>query len=96
MPARNPPIDLSHRPRLADLRPLIAPSASLLEARAATPRVTAAKDLQDRQGYATDFLSRFVVPWPTTDEALQDDVEPLRLDYTHFSITMSRSRRLAL
>lgn len=96
MPARNPPIDLSHRPRLADLRPLIAPSASLLEARAATPRVTAAKDLQDRQGYATDFLSRFVVPWPATDEALQDDVEPLRLDYTHFSITMSRSRRLAL
>ncbi|WP_431700358.1 DNA/RNA non-specific endonuclease [Pseudomonas sp. BR20] len=96
MPARKAKIDLSHRPRLADLRPLIAVKPALMEARAATPRVTAAKDLQDRRGYAEDFLSSFVVPWPTADEALADDVQPLRLDYTHFSVTMSRSRRLAL
>ncbi|MCS3511236.1 DNA/RNA non-specific endonuclease [Pseudomonas grimontii] len=96
MPARKAKIDLSHRPRLADLRPLIAVNPSLLEARAATPRVTPAKDLQDRQGYAEDFLSSFAVPWPSADEALADDVQPLRLDYTHFSVTMSRSRRLAL
>ena len=57
MPARTANIDLSHRPRLADLRPLIAASPSLLEARAATPRVTAAKDLKNRAGYADDFLS---------------------------------------
>ncbi|SMF08973.1 MULTISPECIES: DNA/RNA non-specific endonuclease [unclassified Pseudomonas] len=96
MPARKAKIDLAHRPRLTDLRPLIATNPTLMEARAATPRVTAAKDLQDRQGYAEDFLSSFAVPWPTAAEALADDVQPLRLDYTHFSVTMSRSRRLAL
>jgi endonuclease G len=96
MPARTVKIDLSHRPRLADLRPLIAPSPTLLEARAATPRVTAAKDLKNRVGYVDDFLSDFAVPWPTVGEPLTGDVQPKRLDYTHFSITMSRSRRLAL
>jgi endonuclease G len=96
MPARTAQIDLSHRPRLADLRPLVAASPTLLEARAATPRVTAAKDFKNRAGYADDFLSDFVVPWPTVGEPLAGDVQPKRLDYTHFSITMSRSRRLAL
>ena len=96
MPARKAKIDLTHRPRLADLRPLIPATPSLMEARAATPRVTPAKDLQGRRGYAQDFLSSFAVPWPTVDEALANDVQPLRLDYTHFSVTLSRSRRLAL
>lgn len=96
MPARTAKIDLSHRPRLSDLRPLVALSPTLLEARTATPRVTAAKDLKNRDGYAHDFLSDFVVPWPTVGEPLSSDVQPKRLDYTHFSITMSRSRRLAL
>ena len=96
MPARAANIDLSHRPRLADLRPLVAASPTLLEARAATPRVTAAKDLKNRAGYADDFLSDFVVPWPTVDQPLAGDVQPKRLDYTHFSITMSHARRLAL
>ena len=88
MPARTANIDLSHRPRLADLRPLVAASPSLLEARAATPRVTAAKDLKNRAGYADDFLSDFVVRWPTVDQPLAGDVQPKRLDYTHFSITL--------
>ncbi|MBN2993558.1 DNA/RNA non-specific endonuclease [Pseudomonas cedrina subsp. fulgida] len=101
MPAPKAKIDLSHRPRLADLRPLRAPSPALLEARAATPRVTAAKDLKDRRGYAEDFLGSFVVPWPTVEQRLADDIQTQknggeRLDYTHFSVTMSRSRRLAL
>ena len=96
MPARTAKIDLFHRPRLSDLRPLVALSPTLLEARTATPRVTAAKDLKNRAGYAHDFLSDFVVPWPTVGEPLSSDVQPKRLDYTHFSITMSRSRRLAL
>ena len=96
MPARTANIDLSHRPRLADLRPLVAANPTLLEAKAATPRVTAAKDLKNRAGYADDFLSDFVVPWPTVDQPLAGDVQPKRLDYTHFSITLSRSRRLAL
>ncbi|MBC3303048.1 DNA/RNA non-specific endonuclease [Pseudomonas sp. SWRI18] len=101
MPARKAKIDLSHRPRLADLHPLLAPSPALLEARAATPRVTAAKDLKDRRGYAEDFLGGFAVPWPTVEQRLASDVQTQknggeRLDYTHFSVTMSRSRRLAL
>lgn len=96
MPARKAKIDLTHRPRLVDLRPLIPATPNLMEARAATPRVTPAKDLQDRRGYAPDFLSGFAVPWPTVDEALATDVQPLRLDYTHFSVTLSRSRRMAL
>lgn len=101
MPARKTKIDLSYRPRLADLRPLLAPSPTLLEARTATPRVTAAKDFKDRSGYAEEFLGSFVVPWLTVEDAIADDVQTLkdggdRLDYTHFSITMSRSRRLAL
>ncbi|OPA87574.1 endonuclease [Pseudomonas fluorescens] len=94
MPARKVNVDLSHRPRLADLRPLIAPIPTLLEARAPTPRTTPAKDLNNRSGYAEDFLGSFGVPWPTVNETLAADVQP-RLDYTHFSITMSRSRRLA-
>ncbi|WP_460135174.1 DNA/RNA non-specific endonuclease [Pseudomonas sp. S1_E04] len=96
MPARKANIDLSHRPRLADLHPLVAASPTLLEARAGGPRVTPAQALEGRQGYAEDFLSRFVVPWPTVSETLADDMQPGRLDYTHFSVTMSRSRRLAL
>ncbi|AZF06366.1 DNA/RNA non-specific endonuclease [Pseudomonas sp. R5-89-07] len=96
MPTRNVKIDLAYRPRLADLRPLITPTRSLLEARATAPRVTAAKDLQDRRGYAEDFLGSFGVPWPTLDPAQASDAQPGRLDYTHFSISMSRSRRLAL
>lgn len=96
MPARHVKTELSYRPRLADLRPLIAPSPSLLEARTTTPRVTAAKDLQDRRGYAEDFLGSFGVPWPTLEPTVAGDAQPGRLDYTHFSISMSRARRLAL
>ena len=96
MSARKAKIDLSYRPRLADLRPLIATPPALMEARAATARVTPAKDFKDREGYAEDFLGSFVVPWPTVQGVLADDVQPTRLDYTHFSITMSRSRRLAI
>ncbi len=35
------------------------------------------------------------MPWPTVEEALAGDAQK-RLDYTHFSITMSRAKRLAL
>lgn len=54
-----------------------------------------------KKSYADDFLSSFVVPWPTVDQALASDVQALdaggtRLDYMHFSVTLSRTRRLAL
>jgi endonuclease G len=96
-------VDLTYRPRLADLKPLqagatlLAPSAQPLVA----PRTTPAAELQEREGYAEDFLGDFSVPWPSPSAELAADVYPVgnpgeRLDYQHFSITMSRSRRLAL
>lgn len=101
MPVSKTKIDLSHRPRLADLRPLVPGQVAmtLMEARASR-RVTPAKELKKRKGYADDFLGSFVVEWPTADESIADDLSELdgggtRLDYLHFSITMSRSRRIA-
>ena len=97
MPAQAPVVDLTYRPRLADLRPLLPDAASGLRG---GPRITPAADLADRQGYSADFLGGFPVPWPRPSAALAADVYPLptadRLDYTHFSVTLSRSRRLAL
>ncbi|KTB55629.1 endonuclease [Pseudomonas viridiflava ICMP 13104] len=91
----------AYRPRLADLKPLTSSSALLEPQALAAPRTTPASDLKKRKGYADNFLGDFIVPWPSVDEELAPDVYPLentgnRLDYTHFSITMSRSRRLAL
>ncbi len=101
MPVSKPKIDLSHRPRLADLRPLVPGhvTTTLMEARASR-HVTPAKELEKREGYTDDFLGNFVVEWPTADESIADDLSVLdsggtRLDYLHFSITMSRSRRIA-
>ncbi len=94
---------LQYRPRLADLRPLgqltalAEPAYELIP-----PRTTPAETLADRQGYHADFLGQFHVAWPQLAENYRDDVLPIpgsaedRLDYTHFSIAMSRSRRLAL
>lgn len=96
-------VDLTHRPRLADLQPLKeSPRLFSNELRKpAGPRVTPAAQLEDRKGYESDFLGDFIVPWPTVDATLADDVYPTgtpgnRLDYMHFSITLSRRRRLAL
>ncbi|MCO5366182.1 DNA/RNA non-specific endonuclease [Pseudomonas alliivorans] len=103
MPDKTLKADLTYRPRLADLTPL-NPLAGLLASQAeplVAPRTTPASDLKSRKGYAENFLGDFVVPWPVPDTELAADVYPLknagdRLDYMHFSITMSRSRRLAL
>lgn len=88
-------IDLDYRPRLADLRPLVAPAPTLLaEARTSSPA-----SLAGREGYRADHLGAFAVPLPT---AASDAVLPVsgrddgRLDYTHFTVVMSRTRRLAL
>lgn len=103
MPSSGPATNVSHRPRLADLKPLVqslraAPAALR---RQAEPRITPAPQLENREGYRSDFLGDFLVPWPSLDPAQAEDVHPTgtamnRLDYTHFSIAMSRSRRLAL
>ncbi|WP_285349358.1 DNA/RNA non-specific endonuclease [Pseudomonas sp. ME-P-057] len=92
--------NLTHQPRLADLQPiaLAAPTPATALRSSAQPRITPATQLEDRQGYSSDFLGDFVVPWPTS--LTPEDIYPLgnpgnRLDYTHFSISMSRSRRIA-
>lgn len=93
--------DLAHRPRLADLQPISpAPQTPATALRSTSqPRITPATQLENRQGYSSDFLGDFGVPWPTS--LTPEDVYPLanpdnRLDYTHFSISMSRGRRIAL
>lgn len=99
----DPAIELNHRPRLADMRSLSQPTALATQpsARAST-RATPAEALADREGYRDDFLGDFYVPWPQMAEAYKDDLLPIphssedRLDYTHFSIAMSKSKRLAL
>jgi endonuclease G len=65
------------------------------------PHRTPAEALADRAGYIEDFLA-FPVPLPEPIGAGARDVLPVpgsrdnRLDYTHFSVVMSRSRRMAL
>jgi len=94
-------IALSYRPRLADLRPLMPSGHGLLPADGQGARTSDAGSLRGRAGYARDFLPGFDVPLPGTD-AIAGDVLPVpgsesgRLDYEHFSIVMSKSRRLAL
>lgn len=94
-------IDLSYRPRLDDLRPLATTNEGLLALDAAGVRTSEATSFGGRQGYRADHLEAFVVPLPDTS-AVADDVlfvpgnADARLDYEHFSIVMSISRRLAL
>lgn len=96
-------MEFAHRPRLADLRPILESPRLVSNAlrKQAEPTVTPAAQLKNRQGYNSEFLGDFIVPWPTVDAALTNDVYPTddadnRLNYTHFSIMLSRRRRLAL
>jgi endonuclease G len=94
-------IDLSYRPQLDNLRPIISTNESLLALDAASIRTSPASAFTKRQGYRDEHLGEFVVPLPDTF-AIAGDVLPVagstdaRLDYEHFSIVMSKSRRLAL
>ncbi len=93
--------DLSYRPRLDDLRPITSASEGLLAPDATAVRTSPASSFMERQGYRADHLGDFVVPLPDPS-AIAADVLPVpgssnaRLDYEHFSVVMSRSRRLAL
>ena len=66
------------------------------------PRRTAAAALADRTGYDETFLPGFPVPLPAPIGSLANDVLPIpgspqnRLDFTHFSVTMSKSRKIAM
>ena len=99
----DPIAQLHYRPRLADLRRIANPSALANPAvRSPSQRTTPAEALTDRKGYQDDFLEEFHVPWPQLAEPYRADLLQVpnsaenRLDYTHFSIAMSKSRRLAL
>jgi endonuclease G, mitochondrial len=91
--------DAAYRPRLADLAPLVPPVPDLSGIREAVAAPRAA--IAARTGYDRGFLGEFVVDLPVIPAALLGDVVPVpdrqdgRLDYTHFSIVMRRSRRLA-
>lgn len=100
-------IQLDYRPRLESLRPLVAGGEeirveSVLEARRKGPNITAKETLAEREGYLPDFLGEFEAHWPVPVGIKQEDVYPVPgtqnnlLHYTHFSVMMSRSRRMAL
>jgi len=60
----------------------------------------AAEDYEDRTGYDPDFIEDFTVPLPEIGQALMSDLVEVadgshELAYEHFSVVMSRSRRLA-
>ncbi|WP_438765619.1 DNA/RNA non-specific endonuclease [Kushneria sp. TE3] len=89
------------RPGLRDMRRLVEPAATALGGSPGARAATVA-ELAERDGYTPDFLADMPVALPVPTDALAEDVTPVpgrddgRLDYTHFSLVMSRSRRLAL
>jgi endonuclease G len=93
-------IDLSYRPRLNDLRPIASPNKGLLAPDATAVRTSPASSFAGRRGYQAEHLGEFVVPLPDTS-TIAADVLPVdgrtdaRLDYEHFTVVMSKSRRLA-
>lgn len=105
-------VDLTARPRLADMnriggsaeteaRGIESAIESALEARKRQPRVTSPETLEGREGYAAEFLDGFPVPLPRPLGRSRSDVLPIegaddRLDYQHFSVVMSKSRRIAM
>ena len=75
---------------------------SALEARRRRPRVTPPEAFEGREGYKDGFLTDFPVPLPSPTGILRRDVLTIdgvpgnRLDYQHFSVVMSRSRKIAM
>lgn len=98
-------IDLNYKPRLSDMKSLgdfIAEEAGAAEAAGGNGAATSASTFQDRTGYRETFLGDFVVPWPIPGGDHANDVLPIEgtddnlLDYQHFSIMMSASRKMAM
>ena len=94
-------VNLSHRPRLAALRPIRPEEVIAAEATRKTSNRTAAGTLAERNGYNKNFLPEWEVKWPS---AAENDVDVLQvagtqnnlLTYTNFSVMMSASRRIAM
>lgn len=92
-------LNLDFRPRLADTRPLSEEGRGL-ESLERGPRVSPPDNFVGRTGYQSGFLG-FEVPLPQALGAMINDVLPVdggrtRLDYQHFSVVMSKSRRMAM
>ncbi len=93
-----------YRPTLRDMHSLRAASRggaveADLEAGRKGPRTSLPEMFDGRGGYDENFLGEFVVPMPTSGDGRGDDVLAVpggRLDYTHFSVVMSKSRRIAM
>jgi len=94
----------TYRPRLRDLRPLVPGAVATPPAPTLAPapaRTTPASDFAGRAGYDPAHLPDFAVALPST-AGVRSDVRAVpgrddgRLDYTHFSLVLSASRRLAL
>ena len=106
-------VDLTTRPRLADLQRLGGPAEavsnrieaaieSALEARTKKPRVTSPAVFAGREGYDAAFIEGLSVPLPRPLARMRADVLPIehsadgRLNYQHFSVVLSKSRRMAM
>jgi endonuclease G len=70
--------------------------------RAGRPKVSPPERFAGLQGYRDDFLEPFATPAPSPTGLIVSDVLSVehstsgRLDYLHFSVVMSRKRRIAL
>lgn len=94
-------INLSYRPRLADLQQLGRSNSGLLPFEPEGVRTSEPGTFRGRAGYLEDFLTEFRVSLPDATAIAEDvlsvpESDGSRLDYEHFSVVMSKSRRLAL
>lgn len=70
--------------------------------RAAKPKISPPERFRGQSGYADDFLEGFPTPLPTPTGRCASDVLEVdhssgnRLDYLHYSVVMSKSRRMAM
>lgn len=103
--------DLAHRPRLATLERVGGPETADTElagfrieaaGRTRGPRVSPPERFQGQTGYAGDFIDGFPAPLPTPTGMRASDVLAVagspdsRLDYVHYSVVMSKARRMAM
>ena len=106
-----PAVQLGRRPQLGDLDKLggdegarvelLAIESAALE-RVARPKVSPPERFNGRTGFASNHLAGFQVELPSPKGRQARDVLPVggdpagRLDYMHFSVVMSGSRKIAM
>ncbi len=95
------PIELSQMKTLAELSGEAEGILRDMAQRDSVPAGKTVRDYSGRKGYSSRFLPGFPVAIPTLTGGRQRDVAPLAigqghvLKYQHFSVVMSKSRRLA-